>query len=274
MKTSLLVSIAIFLVLLPWIRGLEFGINNEVMADGITVSTVTVMVLTLSFSLMSWFLLSWASKNIPFPGILLSIITGASLVIPFLQILGPMAGVIVGVVAGFVAFMLQKKMANQLQTKSLKIGFATIAATYFVLIVMVLATQTHSVWDSGDGIGTWTGTAEGMERAGFVKILGSDISFAFFLVIPALIITGLIIQDKKNIPTKIILVVGVALIIEAFFATFYSTFVLFPLTESPTMWPLEGMDYVFFMHRQAFMISGIVGIFVTLVGILLKRKIK
>ncbi|MGY5147906.1 MAG: hypothetical protein ACW9W4_07905 [Candidatus Nitrosopumilus sp. bin_7KS] len=274
MKTRLLIIIASFLVLIPWAGGLEFGINNEVMVDGFTISAITVMILTLSFSMTSWFLLSCASKNISIPGILLSIITGASLVIPFLQVLGPMAGVIVGVVAGFAAFMLQKKMTNPLQTKPLKIAFVTIAATYFVLIVMVLATQTHSIWDTGDGIGEWTGTAEGMERAGFASVLGSDISFAFFLVIPVLVITGLIIQDKKNIQIKIILVVGIALIIEGFFATIYSAFVLFPPTEPPMMRPLEGMDYLFFIHRQAFMISGIVGIFVTIAGIIFWRKRK
>ena len=274
MKTSLLMIIATCLVLIPWAGGLEFDINNKVMVDGITISSITVMALTLFFSGMSWFLLSWASKNITIPGILLSIITGASLVIPFLQVLGPMTGVIVGVVAGCVAFMFQKKMANPLQTKPLKIAFVTIAATYFVLIVMVLATQTHLIWNTGDGIGEWTGTAEGMERAGFASVLGSDISFAFFLVIPVLIITGLIIQGKKNIQTKIILVVGIALIIEGFFATVYSAFVLFPPTEPPMMRPLEGMDYIFFIHRQAFMISGIVGIFVILAGIILWRKRK
>lgn len=274
MKTRLLIIIASFLVLIPWIGGLEFDMNNKVVVDGITVSAITVMALALSFSLASWFLLSWASKNITFSGVLLSMIMGASLIIPFLQVLGPMAGVIVGVVAGFVAFMLQKKMTNQLQTKPVWIAFATIAGTYLVLTVMVLAVQTSSIWDAGDGIGEWTGTAEGMERAGFVHILGGDVLLAFFLVIPSLLITGLTIQDKKNIPTKTLLIVGLALIIEGFFATFYSAFILFPPAEPPMMRPLEGMDYVFFIHRQAFMASGIVGIFVTLAGIILWRKRK
>ena len=61
---------------------------------------------------------------------------------------------------------------------------------------------------------------------------------------------------------------------EGFFATFYSAFILFPPTAPPMMRPLEGMDYVFFIHRQAFMASGIVGIFVTLAGIIFWRKRK
>jgi hypothetical protein len=103
MRTRFLIIIAVFLVMIPWIRGLEFGMNNQVMADGITISSITVMILAIVFSLVSWVLLSWASKNIKPVGIPLSIITGASLLIPFSQVLGPMAGIIVGVVAGFTA---------------------------------------------------------------------------------------------------------------------------------------------------------------------------
>jgi len=110
MKNRLLIIIAVFLVLIPWIRGLDFGINNEVMVDGFTVSSVTVMTLTIVFSLVSWFLFSWASKNIKIVGIPLSIITAVSVMLPFSQALGPMAAIIVGLVAGFVAFMIQKKM--------------------------------------------------------------------------------------------------------------------------------------------------------------------
>jgi len=194
MKTRLLIIIAAFLVLIPWISGMEFDKYNEVMVDGITISAIIVMTITIAFSLVSWFLFSWASKNIKFPGILLSIITGASLVIPFFQVLGPMAGVIVGVVAGFTAFMLQKKIVNPAKNQSLIIATITIVAAYFVLTLIILASQTASM---GDGIGEWSGTAEGMEKTGFDNILRSNISFVFFLVIiPSLIMTGLIIRDK------------------------------------------------------------------------------
>ena len=265
MKTRLLIIIAAFLVLIPWIRGLEFGMNNQVMVDGITISAITVMSITIIFSLLSWFLFSWASKNIKFTGILLSIITGASLVIPFIQVLGPMAGVIVGVVAGFTAFMLQKKMTHPTKNQSLIIATITIVVTYFILVMMVLAFQTASM---GNGIGEWTGTAEGMEETGFDNILNNNIGFIFFLVIiPSLIITGLVIQDK-TMKSKFLMIIGIALMIEGFLATFYSSFVLFPPTEPPMMRPLGDMDYVFYLYRQAFLLSGIIGIFVTVTGII------
>ena len=199
MKSRVLIIIAIFLVLIPWIKGLEFGMNNQVMVDGITVSAITVMTITIVFSIMSWFLFSWASRNIKFIGIPLSVIASASLVIPFIQVLGPMAGVIVGIVAGFTAFMLQKKMTERTKNHSLIIATITLVAAYFVLITVILVSQTNSIWDSGDGIGTWTGTVEGMERQGVYNTLRNHVGFVFFLVIiPSLIITGLIVRGKAD----------------------------------------------------------------------------
>ena len=74
--------------------------------------------------------------------------------------------------------------------------------------------------------------------------------------------------------TRLLIIIGIALMIEGFLATFYTSFVLFPPTEPPMMRPLEGIDYVFFMYRQAFLFSGIIGIFVTLAGIVIWRKRK
>jgi Amt family ammonium transporter len=113
---------------------------------------------------MSWFLFAWASKSIRVDGIPLSIISAAVLIIPFHGVLGPMASVIVGLVAGFVAFMFHKHMANR-DKKSLIITVATVAASYLALSVMIiLASNTLHIWDTGDGIGAWSGTADGMER--------------------------------------------------------------------------------------------------------------
>ncbi len=270
MKGRFLIILAIFLVLIPWIRGLEFSMSNQVMVDGITVSAIVVMTITLVFSIVSWSLFSWASKNIKFPGFLLSVITGASLVIPFIQVLGPMAGIIVGIVAGFVAFMLQKKMTDPAGNKPLVIAVITLAVAYFALIMMILAAQSSSM---ENGIGEWTGTAEGMEKTGFENVISNSIGFVFFLaIIPALIITGLIILDKNEMKGKVLIMTGVTMMAVGFSAIFYSSFVLFSPAEPPMMRPIEGMDFVFFMYRQEFLFSGIIGTFVTLAGFIIRRK--
>ena len=73
---------------------------------------------------------------------------------------------------------------------------------------------------------------------------------------------------------KILIIIGIALMIEGFSSVLYSSFVLFPPTEPPMMRPIEGIDYVLFMHKQIFLFSGIIGIFVTIAGIILWRKKK
>ena len=105
MKTSLLIIIAVGLVLFPLIPLLQHHMGNQVMTDGFSVSSSTVWLISIVFSMISWFLFAWASKSIKVEGIPLSIISAAVLIIPFHDVLGPMASVIVGLAAGFVAFM-------------------------------------------------------------------------------------------------------------------------------------------------------------------------
>ena len=152
-------AVAAFLVLVPWFEGSKFS-TNEFMVDGVATSAIVVLVVAIAFSLVSWLILSAISKDIKLLGIALGIITGAAMVIPFLQVLGPMAGVIVGAVAGFVAFLLQKKIANPTENRPLTAATATLAATYFVVIAVVLTVQSTTMLDTGDGIGAWSGTAD------------------------------------------------------------------------------------------------------------------
>ena len=196
MKTRFLVIIAAFLVLSPWLTGLTVGINNEVMVDGITFSATIVMSLTLAFSLVSWFLFSWASRDIKLEGIPLAVISGSALVIPFLQVLGPMAGIILGVVAGFAAFMIQKKITNPANNSSMRIASIIFAATYVLLIAVVLTFQSPGVWETGNGIGSWTGTAQGIEH-GLAEPFRNVGLLYFFTVIPTLIVTGLVVRMKN-----------------------------------------------------------------------------
>ncbi len=194
MKTGFLIIIAVFLTLIPWIQILDYDPYNGIRVDGISTSATIAMMLTITFSLVSWFLFSWASKKIQSTGIPLSIITGTSLILPFMGAMGPMAAIIVGIVAGFTAFMLQKKMINPTCIRALIIATLIIVATYFVLILMIVAAHAAS-----SGITEWSGTVEGMEKIGFDNMLGYSIEFVFFVVIiPSLIMTGLIICGKRD----------------------------------------------------------------------------
>ena len=161
MKTKVLIVIAVGLVLFPL---LQFHMGSQVMTDGFSVSRSTVWLISIVFSMMSWFLFAWASKSIKVEGIPLSIISAVVLIIPFHGVLGPMASVIVGLVAGFVAFMFHKHMTDR-DKKSLIVTIATVTASYLALITMIiLASNTLQILDTGDGIDAWSGTADGMER--------------------------------------------------------------------------------------------------------------
>ena len=97
MKTILLIIIAVGLVLFPLVPLLQFHMGNQVMTDSFSVSGSTAWLIAIVFSMMSWFLFAWASKSNHVEGIPLSIISAAFLIIPFHNVLGPMASIIVGI---------------------------------------------------------------------------------------------------------------------------------------------------------------------------------
>jgi hypothetical protein len=78
--------------------------------------------------------------------------------------------------------------------------------------------------------------------------------------------------EKKK--SRLLIIIGIVLMVEGFLAIYHTQINLFPLRYT-TIRSLEGMDYVFFTYYQIFLLSGIIGIFVTLAGIILfwrKRK--
>ena len=159
MRSVLLWAIAAFAVLLPWL-----GWDGDVSAWGVVGSAEVVMVLAVSVSMASWALLSLVSRTLGPAGAALEVITGASLAAPFLHVLGPTGGAAVGVAAGFAAFQLHKTMLDPGRHRPLAAAAATVASVYVVLAVAALVlVPTSHVWDSGSGIGAWTGTAEGVE---------------------------------------------------------------------------------------------------------------
>ena len=172
-RLILLTIVAVLVLLFPLVSLVQYNIGNQVMVNGMTVNGMTVsgstvLLISFIFSTFSWFLFAWASKSIKVEGIPLSIISGAALMIPFYGVIGPMAAVIIGVIAGFVAFMFHKHMTNR-DKKLLIITIATVAASYLALTIMIVLVTFSSV-SNGNGIGAWSGTAEGMERQ--VEVFG------------------------------------------------------------------------------------------------------
>ena len=63
-----------------------------------------------------------------------------------------MAAVLVGIVAGFSAFMLQKKAADPARNRPVIVAAAALAAAYLALTILVLAAQSSHTWDAGDAL--------------------------------------------------------------------------------------------------------------------------
>jgi len=74
--------------------------------------------------------------------------------------------------------------------------------------------------------------------------------------------------------SKFVILIGIALMAEGFLVNIYSSLILFPTTNPPMMKPIEGIDYVLVLYKQIFLISGIIGILITIAGIILWRKRK
>lgn len=74
--------------------------------------------------------------------------------------------------------------------------------------------------------------------------------------------------------TRLLIIIGIALIIEGFSTVIYASYVLLPPTEPPMMTPIEGLDYVLVVYKHAFLPSSVIRIFVTVTGIVLFWKEK
>ncbi len=115
-----------------------------------------------------------------------------------------MAGIIVGVVAGFAAFMIQKKITNSTGNKPLIISTITLVSAYSVLFTMILVSQTnyfsHS-WDTRYSIGEWTSTAEGMEQQPLMfNNLKIHLNYFLSLIaLPTLIMIWIAIKYKTTL---------------------------------------------------------------------------
>lgn len=172
--------------------------SDGVMVDGIAKSAVIVMALAVAFSTISWLALSVVSGHVVAYGVALSTLTGAAIVIPFLDILGPAGGIVVGAVGGFTAFLLHRAAANPRKHKPLAAATVTLAATYLVLlIVAVSAPLSVQIWNVSDGIGSWSGTPGGMEHLAPVGVYGSGNRLALFLTATlSLVATAFVVRRQ------------------------------------------------------------------------------
>lgn len=173
-----------------WLRP---GVGNGIAVDGIVTGAVAVLAATIVSSLVSWSAFSWTSRRFSFSGVLLCVITGASLALPFLDVLGPVAGLIVGVVAGFSASRLQRGMEDPSQGRPLKLAATTLVAAYLGLAAISLGAVSPPLWDGGFSPWFSYGYLDGTE------VLFFDFARLVPLLVsaPSLAATVLLIRARK-----------------------------------------------------------------------------
>ena len=124
---------------------------------------------------VTWVLLSWAHTGKPsIIGAATGTIAGLGTITPASGWVGPMGALIIGIAAGCVcyaavAYKNAKKWDDALDVWGVH-GMGGLTGT---ILAGTLASP--HIWDTGDGIGAWTGTAEGMEQQA-IQIIGATSS--------------------------------------------------------------------------------------------------
>ncbi|KFM18823.1 N-acetylglucosamine-6-phosphate deacetylase protein [Marine Group I thaumarchaeote SCGC AAA799-P11] len=161
-----------------WFGWFGFNAGSEVMVDGITVSAWTVTNTATGMAAVTWVLMSWAHTGKPsIVGAASGAVAGLVTITPASGWVGPMAAIIMGIAAGTVcyasvAFKNARKWDDALDVW----GIHGMGGLTGAILTGTLASP--HVWDTGDGIGAWTGTAEGMEQQA-ISIIGAAVSIAY-----------------------------------------------------------------------------------------------
>ena len=161
-----------------WFGWFGFNAGSEVMVDGITVSAWAVTNTATGMAAVTWVLMSWAHTGKPsIVGAASGAVAGLVTITPASGWVGPMAAIIMGIAAGTicyasVAFKNSRKWDDALDVW----GIHGMGGLTGAILTGTLASP--HIWDSGDGIGAWTGTPEGMEQQA-ISIIGAAMSIAY-----------------------------------------------------------------------------------------------
>ena len=161
-----------------WFGWFGFNAGSEVMVDGITVSAWVVTNTATGVAAVTWVLMSWAHTGKPsIVGAATGAVAGLVAITPASGWVGPMASIIIGIAAGTVcygcvAFKNARKWDDALDVW----GVHGMGGLTGAILTGTLASP--HIWDTGDGIGAWTGTPEGYEQQA-ISIIGAAISVGY-----------------------------------------------------------------------------------------------
>jgi len=161
-----------------WFGWFGFNAGSEVMVDGITVSAWVVTNTATGMAVVTWMLMAWAHTGKPsVVGAASGAVAGLVTITPAAGWVGPMAAIILGIAAGSVcygcvAFKNSRKWDDALDV------WGVHGMGGFTGAVLTGTLASPHIWDTGDGIGAWTGTPEGYEQQA-INVLGALISVGY-----------------------------------------------------------------------------------------------
>lgn len=161
-----------------WFGWFGFNAGSEVGVDGVTVSAWVVTNTATGMAAITWVLMSWAHTGKPsIVGAASGAVAGLVAITPASGFVGPMASIIIGIAAGTicygcVAFKNARKWDDALDVW----GVHGMGGLSGAILTGTLASP--HIWDTGVGIGAWTGTPEGMEQQA-INIIGAAISVGY-----------------------------------------------------------------------------------------------
>ncbi len=161
-----------------WFGWFGFNAGSELMVDAITVSAWTVTNTATGMAVVTWVLISWAHTGKPsVVGAASGAVAGLVAITPASGWVGPMAAIIIGIAAGTVCYAAIAFKSARRWDDALDVwGVHGIGGLTGVILTGTLASP--HVWDTGDGIGLWTGTPEGMEQQA-INIIGAAITVGY-----------------------------------------------------------------------------------------------
>jgi Amt family ammonium transporter len=161
-----------------WFGWFGFNAGSQVMVDGVTVSAWVVTNTATGMAAITWVLMSWAHTGKPsIVGAASGAVAGLVAITPASGFVGPMASIIIGIAAGTICYgCVSFKNARKWDDALDVWGVHGMGGLTGAILTGTLASP--HIWDTGVGIGAWTGTAEGMEQQA-INIMGAAISLGY-----------------------------------------------------------------------------------------------
>lgn len=161
-----------------WFGWFGFNAGSGVAADGLAVNAWVVTNTATGMAALTWMLMAWAHTGKPsIVGAASGAVAGLVTITPASGFVGPMASLIIGIAAGTVCYGCVSFKNSRKWDDALDV-WGVHGMGGFTGAVLTGTLASPHIWDTGLGIGAWTGTPEGYEQQA-INIMGALMSVGY-----------------------------------------------------------------------------------------------